>query len=152
MMVYLVIPVLLAAAELFIRKKISGRPEAYAGKTAVRGHVVIRPAKNSGFAGSCLTNRTRLVKISSAVSLAAWLLLYPFFLLTEGGRLLKAGISLILGGAAGNTFERLRYGYVTDYLQVNGKKGKKGWIWNLADLAILAGTILTICGVLKKNS
>ena len=53
------------------------------------------------------------------------------------------GLSLVLGGALGNVFDRIRLGYVTDFLQVF----IGGWpfpSFNIADAAITIGAILII--------
>lgn len=56
---------------------------------------------------------------------------------------LAAGLSLVLGGAVGNLVDRLRHGYVTDFIQV--------WFgnwpfpsFNIADAAISVGAALLI--------
>jgi signal peptidase II len=58
-------------------------------------------------------------------------------------RLLDAGLTLILGGAAGNLVDRLAYGQVVDFLLFHAY----GWSYpafNLADSAITAGAAILI--------
>src|SRR5215470_9414475 len=57
-------------------------------------------------------------------------------------RLSLAGLSLILGGAAGNLFDRIAFGRVTDFLEFY--VGNYHWpTFNVADSAIVVG-----CGLL----
>jgi signal peptidase II len=56
-------------------------------------------------------------------------------------RLLLVSFSLILGGAAGNLIDRIRYGEVVDFIQWH----VKSWYWpsfNVADSAITVGVCL----------
>lgn len=60
-------------------------------------------------------------------------------------KLVKLGISLMLGGAVGNTYDRFKRGYVVDYLSLKTKNRKLSDItFNLSDLALFAGAILTV--------
>lgn len=51
-----------------------------------------------------------------------------------GSRAIGAGIALMAGGAAGNLLDRVRLGFVVDYLDLHV------WpVFNLADVAIVVG-------------
>ena len=50
----------------------------------------------------------------------------------------KAGLALMTGGAASNLYDRVKRGYVVDYLNFN-VKGLDKIVWNLGDLALMAG-------------
>ena len=51
----------------------------------------------------------------------------------------------MLGGAVRNTYDRFKRGYVVDYLSLKTKNRKLSDItFNLADLALFAGAILTV--------
>lgn len=59
----------------------------------------------------------------------------------DGGRLVGAGFALITGGALGNLIDRIRLGYVEDYLYLHiGSRGL--FVFNLADVALTLGPIL----------
>ncbi len=58
-------------------------------------------------------------------------------------RLLAVALMLVLGGALGNLIDRLRFGYVVDFLDVY----YQAWHWpafNVADSAITIGALLLI--------
>ena len=66
-------------------------------------------------------------------------------------RLLITAIGLIMGGALGNVIDRIRFGYVVDFLDVSGVHVFLGsmkinfpWVFNIADSAICIGVILLI--------
>ena len=63
--------------------------------------------------------------------------------LTRGMRLAALSLSLILAGAAGNLVDRVRLGYVVDFIDVY----YQNWHWpafNIADSAITVGVILML--------
>jgi signal peptidase II len=67
-------------------------------------------------------------------------------------KLFCSGLSLILGGALGNLYDRLAYGHVVDFLDFHAA----GWHWpafNVADSAITVGAaVLIVESFLQKKS
>ena len=78
------------------------------------------------------------------------------FLAREGGwqtpLLIAFALAAILGGALGNAIDRLRFGYVVDFLDFHAF----GWHWpafNVADSAITVGAVLLILdGLLRRET
>ncbi|WP_332660397.1 signal peptidase II [Brevundimonas sp.] len=58
-------------------------------------------------------------------------------------RLLITAIGLIMGGAIGNVIDRIRFGFVVDFIDFSGT-GFFPWVFNVADSAITIGVILLI--------
>jgi signal peptidase II len=85
----------------------------------------------------------------SAIAIAAGGLIV--WLLRRGGdRLYCAGLALILGGAAGNLWDRLTLGHVVDFLLFHWRH----WYYpafNLADSAITVGAALLIFDSLRPR-
>jgi len=71
-----------------------------------------------------------------AVVVGAVIIVYNYRL-PAGHRMLRVALGLQLGGAFGNLVDRLRLGHVTDFLDFGP------WpVFNLADMAIVAGVII----------
>jgi signal peptidase II len=78
-----------------------------------------------------------------AFALVAALIVSVLLVRSPGRRLFCAGLALILGGALGNVIDRLRFGYVVDFLDLHAG----AWHWpafNIADSAITVGAALLI--------
>lgn len=58
-------------------------------------------------------------------------------------RLLITAIGLIMGGAIGNVIDRIRFGFVVDFLDFSGT-GVFPWVFNVADSAITVGIVLLV--------
>jgi signal peptidase II len=93
--------------------------------------------RNTGIAfGQFQDNQT--IVIALAIVAITWMLIY---FARSGGRhaLLPVAFGLLAGGAIGNLFDRLRQGYVTDFLHID-----RFPVFNLADTAITVGVILLL--------
>ncbi len=80
-----------------------------------------------------------------SVFLLAWL-----FRLEREQRLVPLALSLVLAGAVGNVIDRVRFGYVVDFIDVHAR----GWHWpafNVADSAIVCGIILLLFDALRES-
>ena len=64
--------------------------------------------------------------------------------------LARLGLSVILGGALGNLLDRLRQGYVTDFVDVYWGTWHF-WAFNVADASITIGAILVFADLLLVN-
>ena len=67
-----------------------------------------------------------------------------------GQRLFALALSLILGGAVGNVFDRLLHGYVVDFIQVHWSNQYFFPSFNVADSAITVGAVLLILDELMR--
>ena len=105
-------------------------------------------AKNRGGAWGLLQNETEALRrpFFLIVSVAAIVFIVSLYRkLQPGQTALKWGLPLVLGGALGNLVDRIRYGYVVDfidvYMQMDGRP--KHWpTFNVADIAICIGVAL----------
>jgi signal peptidase II len=71
-------------------------------------------------------------------------------LLAEGGRLARAALGLVFGGAVGNLIDRLRFGAVVDFLDFYW--GAYHWpAFNVADSAISVGVALLALQMLRAD-
>lgn len=104
--------------------------------TLIPGVLRLRYAKNTGMAFGWLSGNPIILALLSLV------LLVSAFLALRKHRLkgfASAGAGMILGGALGNLFDRLAFGYVTDlfdFLFIDF------FVFNIADVMITAGVIM----------
>jgi len=108
---------------------------------------------NTGAAFSFLAEysgwqRWFLIALAASVSLviACWLKRLP-----PEKRCESMALTLILGGALGNLFDRILHGYVVDFILLYYKR----WEWpafNIADSAIFIGATLYIWSQLKQKA
>jgi len=95
---------------------------------------------NTGVAFGMFKNQTIVFIVISIIAIV--LILYNMFYQKKYRKLHKLDLvafSLILGGALGNLIDRLRFGYVIDFLDF------RIWpVFNIADSAITIGIILLI--------
>lgn len=76
-------------------------------------------------------------------SLAIVALVYAFQRMKRPDLLVSTALSLALGGALGNLIDRIRFGYVIDFFDIQGGTGHTLWpIFNVADSAITVGIVL----------
>ena len=67
----------------------------------------------------------------------------------RGNNLLRLGLSLLLGGAFSNTYDRLRRGYVVDYVSFPVKwQAFRKIVFNCSDFCIIIGALLSALGML----
>ncbi len=90
---------------------------------------------------------SRIILSAISISVAAALLIWL-------GRLKRrfaaAGAILIIGGAVGNLYDRIAYGFVVDFLDFSGLHFP--WVFNIADAAINVGVGCLIVDALKHKS
>ena len=91
--------------------------------------------------GVDLPFKTALLAVVSVAALAG-LVMFAVSL-PEIHRLARAGVALVVGGAAGNLIDRVWLGYVVDFVDVYWG-GWHFWAFNVADSAITVGMALII--------
>lgn len=117
---------------------------AWLGPTASRHRVeLVEPmlalhyARNSGAAFGLFGDQGVFLAIVAAVVIAALLLTARHHAVDSSW--LRIAMGLITGGAAGNLIDRVRLGYVTDFIDVGR------WpTFNLADSAITIGIAIVV--------
>ncbi len=129
-------------SKLWAEKHLDGYP----GTLEVwKGHVTFILAKNRGGAWGLLQSTSENVRrpfflLVSVAAIAFIVTLYRRLLPRQ--RALRWGLPLVLGGALGNVFDRVRYGHVIDFIDVHmfWKEADHHWpTFNVADIAICVG-------------
>ena len=86
-----------------------------------------------------------IVGLIGTAVLLLYIFLIPYRFPHLDSRLSKPALALVLGGTIGNLIDRLRYGYVTDFIDIS--------IWpafNIADSAITVGIIIFAYSLLSS--
>lgn len=102
--------------------------------------------ENTGAAFSFLANQPgwqRWFFILLALVITTGIVVWLWRLSGEGMRWIACGLALVAGGAIGNVIDRIRYGYVIDFIQVHYQQ----WFYpafNAADSAITVGAIMLV--------
>ena len=108
--------------------------------TVIKDVFTITYVRNYGAAFGILQSQNLLlIALSIAV---VFLIVINWNKLSHYSKVFQIGLSLALGGALGNLVDRIRLGYVVDFLDF------QFWpVFNLADIAIVCGVGLIIFGL-----
>jgi signal peptidase II len=92
------------------------------------------------------TTRWLLVLLTTAIALfvAIWLW-------REKRRDDAWGLALVLGGALGNIVDRIRFGYVVDFMDLHFGEWRPFLVFNVADAAITIGVLLLLLRALMTR-
>jgi signal peptidase II len=131
---------------------IEARFSAFDTLTVIPGFFDIVHARNPGAAFSMFADSTSPWRPVFLIGLSLAALVFVAGILRKASSLDRPtafGLSLILGGALGNVFDRIVSGAVTDFLDFY----IGDWHWpafNVADSAIVIGSGLLLISLLKK--
>ncbi len=113
--------------------------------TVVANYVDFILARNKGGAWGLLQTTSELVRrpfFLLVSALAIGFIVTLFSRLQPRQRALRWGLPLVLGGALGNVFDRIHYGWVIDFIDVHVTRNGIEHHWptfNVADIAICVG-------------
>jgi signal peptidase II len=118
--------------------------EAWAPIPALAGKLDIHYVTNTGAAFGLFRNGG-LFFIAVAVVVSVIIVFYYRYV-PDGQWLIRLSLGLQLGGALGNLIDRLRLGYVVDFIDVHF------WpVFNMADSAIVCGVLLLAFLLLRED-
>jgi signal peptidase II len=117
----------------------------------IPGVLNLTHVRNSGVAFGILNATSFAFKPALMAALAMAALLGVAFYSTQLSleqRWARAGLALILGGAAGNLVDRARQGYVVDFVDAYWGSWHF-WAFNVADAAITVGVGMLVLDLLR---
>ena len=151
-MVWILIAAGICLADLSIKHYIDENKKENCHEPVLGGHIIITRYHNPGAMLGWLKDKPRML---------LGITLFALGVLTAGlmgalrkGRspFIKLGLTLILGGAASNAYDRIMNHQVTDYFRISmGSKKLERIIFNLGDMAIFAGSLLAVLGELQSD-
>jgi signal peptidase II len=124
---------------------------ASAPRTFVEGVLRFTYAENCGASFSMLRSAPGWLRmlLFGAGAVIASIVLVTMFVRGVGSKLFAAAVPLIVSGALGNVSDRLRHGFVIDFIQVDPKLFSYP-VFNVADIAIGVGVGLFLLDSFKK--
>lgn len=133
--------------EFFIKNRVEAKVIENSSRKALHGAVILTKHHNRGAAFNTGEKRPEIIKWISVVLTAAATALFVCSFGLAGKKMMKWGLSLLLGGAFSNTYDRLKRGYVVDYFRWNVPvKRVRNLIFNLSDFCIMLGALLVVLG------
>ncbi|WP_416907884.1 MAG: signal peptidase II [Polymorphobacter sp.] len=97
------------------------------------------------FGAGSEVQRWALVAVTGGIALAV-----AIWAAREKNRWDGAALGLVLGGAVGNIVDRVRFGYVVDFLHVFWGEWSF-WVFNIADGAITIGVLMLLLRALMPD-
>lgn len=112
----------------------------------VDGYLEFRYAENCGAAFGLMRTAPLVARkvVFGIAALLASVALFVMFVRGRGGTLFAVSVPLIVSGALGNLVDRLRYGYVVDFIRFHWQEGWEYPTFNIADVGITVGVILLV--------
>lgn len=152
-MVFVVIVLSVFLGDLLLKKYVEAKLPEGEERSVFRGRIRVRKYHNAGIALGGLAEHPLIIRRGTAGMILGLLIALAAELPKKGSTLKKTGLSLVLGGALCNWFDRFHQGAVTDYFSFRTKWKKFGrLVFNLSDLCIFVGGILTFLGGGKKKN
>lgn len=121
-------------------------------RVVIEGFLQLRHTQNTGAAFGFFQGGTVALSVAAVAIVAA--IVYSATRMGDGNGWGMFALSLIVGGALGNLIDRLRLGYVVDFIEVYGPHVKIGnsiytWpVFNVADSAITVGVLILLATIL----
>ena len=140
---YLCIVALIFAGELGIKNYVENKRNEGEEKEICKGRILLRKYHNKGACMNLGEKKSNVVAGLSLILTAVLALVFLFTLTRHGNGWLKAGLSLLLGGAFSNTYDRLKRKYVVDYFSFGVKwEPLRAIVFNISDFCILIGALI----------
>ncbi|MBR6771651.1 MAG: signal peptidase II [Lachnospiraceae bacterium] len=141
-MLYIVIVGIIFAGDFLIKNNMEKKLKEGEIRKKLGGILWLRKYHNRGAFLNVGEKKASVVVALSVLLTLAVATAFVITLGTKGNRLLKTGLSLLLGGAFSNTYDRLKKKYVMDYFSFGGGKKISDIVFNLSDFGIIIGAML----------
>lgn len=148
-----VLPATIVVADQATKWLVSRRLPLYEDFPLISGLLSLQHVRNSGavfgfMSGADFPGKAYVFALMSAIALAA--LAYYARTIPTQERLSRFALGLVIGGAIGNLIDRVRFGYVVDFVKMYW--GTHVWPnYNVADSAISIGLCLLVIDSLRPR-
>lgn len=109
-------------------------------------YLEFRYAENCGAAFGLMRTAPLVARkiVFGIAALLASIALFVMFVRGRGGTLFAVSVPLIVSGAIGNLIDRVRYGYVIDFIRFHWQEAWDYPTFNIADVGITVGVVLLV--------
>ena len=151
---YLVLVAVTLILDRLTKSRIQNRFDLNESASVIDGLFNITYVRNTGVAFgifSSISSPAKSVLLSIFTAFAAVVVVTYSVRSSVQNRLLQVALALILGGALGNLYDRLTYGYVVDFLEFYFRS----YHWpsfNVADTAISVGVALLALEIIRNEN
>ena len=111
------------------------------GKSIKRKFYTLSFVKNEGAFRGLLKRKPRVLKGIHITACLFILILWMASLFLKKNRKLSLGLAFLLAGGVGNLYDRLKHGYVTDFIAL---KPSGNLYYNVADFSVFFGAIWSL--------
>jgi len=119
----------------------------------VEGYLMMRYAENCGAAFGLLRDAPPMARkaVFGLAAAAASIVLFVMFIRGRGHTLFAWSVPMIVSGALGNLVDRVRYGYVVDFIRFHLQDGWEWPTFNIADCGITVGVVLLVLDGFRES-
>ena len=133
--------------DFFAKKYIENYGEKIENKQMFRRKIQFRKHHNTGMAMNFMEHKTGWVLAASSIIFTILCFFMALIMPKKGKKLIKYGLAFLIGGAAGNVYDRAVRHYVIDYFSFQtGIAWFDKIIFNISDIFIFIGMILIAIG------
>ncbi|MES3018022.1 MAG: signal peptidase II [Bacteroidota bacterium] len=121
--------------------------------SVIDNFLTLTRVENTGAFLSLGSNMPVFIKLLILNVLPVIVMLWGLYLVigkTNMSRLFVTGLCFVIGGGAGNLYDRIRFGSVTDFLHMNFGLFQTG-IFNMADVSIMVGMGIILVDIYLKK-
>lgn len=145
MWIYIIFVLVLFLGDNWIKNQVESKVSFNSEKKLLGGLIRIRKHHNKGAILNFMDKKSAVVAVISLAMTLFCIGLFVVSLGNKGNTLLRIGMTLLLGGAFSNTYDRLKRKYVVDYFSIHlGKSKFSDIIFNLSDFGIIIGTLFLV--------
>lgn len=152
-MIYPLLTAGIFAADHQIKEHVLKNRKEGEKKELFGGRAVLRYIRNYGFAMSAFKKNPSLVRRAAGAVNGMMAAVFAWELVKPGNKLKKLSLAMIVGGGLSNLYDRMKRGYVVDYVSFKTRwKKLSDLVFNISDFFIIGGSALyCISGIFKKK-
>lgn len=138
-----VLSIIIVLADQISKYFAIGKLKGAMSQVIIPGFLKFTYVENYGAAFGILKNKKMFFIITTSIIIifiSLFLIKYYYNI----NVFMRIGLGLLLGGAIGNFIDRLRFGYVVDFINVRLFNSYDFPVFNIADISIVCGTIIIL--------